>query len=187
MPENLIDFLNNGAPPVYMTLGSVIGNEKNAISITETTRLLFDAAKLVGCRAIIQSKWEYVSGISEDENIFRVNSAPYTEIFPKCSAVVHHGGAGTTQTATLCGCPSIVIAHIPDQILWGIELKRIGIGAKVLRRRTVTPRKIARELKRILNDSSIKELAAKISKNLEDEDGVAKAVKIINNEYNYIG
>ena len=107
-------------------------------------------------------------------------------MFPKCAVVVHHGGAGTTQTATLCGCPSIVIAHIPDQILWGTELKRLGIGAKVLNRRTVTPKKIARELQRILDDSSIKESVKKISKKLEDEDGVAKAVKIIDNQFKYI-
>jgi UDP:flavonoid glycosyltransferase YjiC (YdhE family) len=162
-----------------MTLGSVLAANNDPTAITDTTRLLYDAAKLAGCRAVIQSKWDLVSGIPEDENVFRVDSAPYTEVFPKCAAVVHHGGAGTTQTTALCGCPSVVIAHIPDQILWGTELKRLGIGAKVLNRHSVKPQKIARELKRILGDPVFKNTARAIGTQLEHEDGVANAVKVI--------
>ncbi|KAJ3081153.1 hypothetical protein HK102_002547 [Quaeritorhiza haematococci] len=40
---------------------------------------------------------------------------PHTWLFPKCTCVVHHGGAGTTQTACLSGVPSVVIPHMADQ------------------------------------------------------------------------
>ena len=179
MPQGLLHFLKNGTPPIYMTLGSMTGTQRNELLITETARLLYDAAKLVGSRAIIQSRWDNVSGIPEDENIFRVNSAPYTEVFPRCSVVVHHGGAGTTQTATLCGCPSLVIAHIPDQFLWGSELKRIGITSNVLNRRTVTSKKIAKELNRILNNPVMTENAKKTAAELVKENGVEKAIRIL--------
>jgi sterol 3beta-glucosyltransferase len=183
MPEKLMTFLDGGPPPVYMTLGSMTGTQNNALMITETTRLLFDAARLAGCRAVIQSRWKNVSGIPEDENIFRVDSAPYAEVFPKCAAVVHHGGAGTTQTATLCGCPSVVIAHIPDQFLWGSELKRLGIAPNVLNRRSVTPKKIADGLRRILNNPAMTDNAKKVGTCLAREDGVTNAVKIIDHQF----
>lgn len=179
VPQDLENFLNNGEPPVYFTLGSMTGTENNALYINETTKLLYDAAKLAGCRAIIQSRWEYVKNIPEDDSIFKVNSAPYLKIFPKCKAVIHHGGAGTTQTATLCGTPSIIIAHIQDQFLWGHQLKKLGIGGKVLSRQTVTSKKIAVEIQKITHDPSKKEKAIEIGKLLAAENGVQKAVKYI--------
>jgi sterol 3beta-glucosyltransferase len=179
MPEGLTDFLNAGSPPVYMTLGSMTGTENNALLMNETARLLVDSVRIAGCRAVIQSRWEHVTGIPEDTNIFRVRLAPYTEVFPRCAAVLHHGGAGTTHTATLCGCPSVVIAHIPDQFFWGSALRRLGIGAKVLNRRSATPHKIANELRRVLGDLSMAEKTRRIGEKLKSEDGVTRAAKII--------
>lgn len=183
MPENLENFLNKGEPPVYMTLGSMTGTENNSLMINETTQLLYDAAKLAGCRAIIQSRWEHVTNIPEDEKIFRVNSSPYLRVFPKCKAVVHHGGAGTTHTATLCGCPSVIIAHIQDQFLWGWQLKRLGIGGKVLSRQSVTPKRIAKEIRLIAENPKMAERAKKTGEILAAENGVSNAVKIIENMF----
>jgi sterol 3beta-glucosyltransferase len=183
MSENLNSFLTNGEPPVYMTLGSMAFSEKSSLLVNETTRLLFDAAKLAGCRAIIQSKWENVTDIPEDVNIFRVNSSPYTKVFPRCSAVVHHGGAGTTQIATMSGCPSVVIAHIVDQFLWGSELKWLGIGAEVLNRRTVTSKKIAKQIRVVLGRKSMTENAKKIGDSLKMENGVTNAGRIIETQF----
>lgn len=181
MPENLEDFLNNGEPPVYMTLGSMTGTGHNSLLINETTRLLYDAAKLAGCRAIIQSRWEHVTNIPENEKIFRVNASPYMKVFPKCKAVVHHGGAGTTQTATSCGCPSVVIAHIQEQFLWGWQLKKLGIGGKVLSRQSVTPKKIAKGIQFITDNPVMAEKAKYVGKILDAENGVSNAVNIIEN------
>jgi UDP:flavonoid glycosyltransferase YjiC (YdhE family) len=181
--EDLNRFLENGEPPVYMTLGSMTYSNKNSLLVSETTRLLFDAAKLAGCRTIIQSKWENVTEIPEDENIFRVNSSPYIKVFPRCRAVVHHGGAGTTQIATMSGRPSVIIAHIVDQFLFGSELKRLGIGAEVLNRRTVTSEKIAKQIQVVLGRKSMTENAKKTGENLIMEDGVTNAVRIIENQF----
>ena len=147
--------------------------------INETTRLLYDAARLAGCRAIIQSRWEHVNNLPEDENIFRVNASPYLKVFPKCKAVVHHGGAGTTQTATLSGCPSIVIAHIQDQFLFGWQLKKLGIGGNVLSRHSATSQKIAKEIRNALQSPARAVKAKQIGVMLAAEHGVENAVRII--------
>jgi len=76
-----------------------------------------------------------------------VASAPHHLIFPRCKAVVHHGGAGTTQTTMLAGIPSIPIAHIKEQEFWGLELKRLNIAPSLLIRRKVTPKKLAERIK----------------------------------------
>ena len=32
---------------------------------------------------------------------------PHTWLFPRCSVIVHHGGAGTTATALYAGVPQV--------------------------------------------------------------------------------
>lgn len=179
-PEGLDSFLGHIMEPVYMTLGSMTGTANNSLLINETTRLLYDAAKIANVRAIIQSRWEHVTDIPEDKNIFRVNSSPYSRVFPKCAAIVHHGGAGTTQMALMSGKPSLIIGHIQDQFLFGAELVRLGVSPFVLNRNTVTPGKIGRGLREILLHPAMTQKAITAGKIMQEEDGTATAVRIIN-------
>jgi vancomycin aglycone glucosyltransferase len=45
------------------------------------------------------------------------------------AAVVHHGGAGTTTTATRAGAPQVVVPQIADQPYWAGRVAALGIGA----------------------------------------------------------
>jgi hypothetical protein len=47
----------------------------------------------------------------------RLQRSPYNTIFPRCAAIVHHGGAGTTQCSLMAGCPSVIVAHLADQFV----------------------------------------------------------------------
>ncbi|MCI11713.1 sterol 3-beta-glucosyltransferase, partial [Trifolium medium] len=37
------------------------------------------------------------------DNVFLLEECPHDWLFPQCSAVVHHGGAGTTATGLKAG------------------------------------------------------------------------------------
>jgi UDP:flavonoid glycosyltransferase YjiC (YdhE family) len=105
-----------GRAPVYMTLGSWM--PQDLPNQADALRMLTEAATLAGCRAVIQaSHWE-ACGFRSDERIMYVSAAPHHLVLPRCAAVVHHGGAGTTQSATLAGVPHVVIAHISEQEHW---------------------------------------------------------------------
>lgn len=179
--EQLIHFLAEGPPPIYMTLGSMLSVDIGIEYLTSTTQLLIDAAKLVGCRAIIQSSWQQLSNLPAYPNIYRMmQRVPHPQIFPYCAAVVHHGGAGTTQTATLCGCPSVVVAHVSDQFFWGTQLKRLGVAPRLLYRHTVTAKNLAREIQRVIETPKMSENAKTLGRSLRKEDGVKVAVEQIN-------
>jgi sterol 3beta-glucosyltransferase len=81
------------------------------------------------------------------------------------------------------GCPSVVIAYIVDQFLWGSELKQLGIGAEVLNRRTVTSKKMAKQIQFVLGKKSMTENAKKIGDSLKMENGVTNAGRIIENQF----
>lgn len=175
--DSLARFLAGGPAPVYMTFGSWM--PRDAAGQTRALALLTDAARLAGCRAIVQCHaWEEY-GFRSDEHILYVAAAPHHEVFPHCSAVVHHGGAGTTQSATLAGKPSIVVANISEQEHWGRELQRLGIAGKLLKRRTVTAAALARQIQRLQGAPPIAEKARTIARAMRSEQGVAQAVREI--------
>lgn len=172
-------FLSAGAAPVYMTFGS--WTPRDIKHQSENLRLLSDAARLSGRRAIIQTPDAAACGFHSDEQILYVSASPHHMIFPRCAAVVHHGGAGTTQSTTLAGRPSVVVANIAEQEHWGQELQRLGIAGKPLRRRSVTAKKIAARIRALRPDMPAK--AAAIARAMAQENGVAAAVRIINQKY----
>ena len=175
MPEDLKAFLNNGEPPVYMTFGSCM-----QFDTEESTKILIDAAKRSGKRFIIQSDWKKIASPS-DSNIYCIGKTPHSEVFPKCSLIVHHGGAGTTQASILAGKPSVVVAHGFDQMYWGQQLNQTGIGGKVLERRSLTASGLASEIESMLLSEAKSKKASELGQRMKNENGVENAVKLISN------
>jgi len=176
MPEDLREFLNAGPPPVYITLGSMLSLDPSPDIITET---LIQSVLIAGCRAIIQSRWDELPDWPNHSTIFKIQKVPHQHIFPHCCAVVHHGGAGTTHSATLHGCPSVVIEHFLDQPFFAYELRRLRIAPKVLHRRNITAKKLARAIRDVLDAPDMKRRAEELGAFMQKENGVHKAVKMI--------
>jgi len=176
VPQRLEQFLATGPPPVYMTFGSMSLADP---SFADTLRLFTDAAKLADCRAIIQT--EDIPGERPADMLF-VQQVEHDLVFPRCSAVVHHGGAGTTHAASRAGCPSIVVEHVTDQAFWGGVLHRAGNAPPMLHRRTVTAAKLARAIRESLGSPSMREKARSIGETMQKEDGVKRAVALIGEE-----
>jgi UDP:flavonoid glycosyltransferase YjiC (YdhE family) len=177
VPAALRAFLDAGEAPVYMTFGSWMPKESGGQA--RVLRLLSEAARRADCRAIIQSHSAQACGFVSDQQILYIPTAPHQAIFPHCRAVVHHGGAGTTQSATLAGKPSIVVANIAEQEHWGRELRRIGIGAKPVRRRSVTAASLARRIREVVASAPMAARARAVATAMKREDGVAEAVKLV--------
>ncbi len=178
MPDTLKDFLEAEAPPVYMTFGSMtsLSDEFEEIALHDFTT----AAQLAGCRALIQSKVAPEGVYKGNPDIFIVSRLPHKHIFPHCAAVVHHGGAGHTQSTLLSGCPSVVVAHIADQIFWGRELNLLGVAPKPLFRQGFKVEKLARAIRTVLDNPGMKQRAEEIGSRMQQENGVETVVQAIN-------
>src|SRR5450830_1456312 len=149
--------------------------------------LLTRAAELAGCRAIIQGPSWQDCGFASSERILYVAAAPHHAIFPLCRAILHHGGAGTTQAATLAGRPSIVVAHIGEQEHWGKELHRLGIAGKPARRRSTSARQLARKIVEVLEAPGMTQRAEIVGAAMREENGVAAAVALIGRRFGPAG
>jgi sterol 3beta-glucosyltransferase/vancomycin aglycone glucosyltransferase len=176
MPEGLERFLDAGPPPVYMTFGSMLADDPEP---REITALLVEAAWLAGCRAVVQSNWGEVGEVPLHPDVFPVTRAPHDRVFPGCAAVVHHGGAGTTHAAAAAGCPSVVVEHASDQPLWGAVLHRQGLAPRVLHRRSLSAARLARTVRKVLDAPAMARRARAAAARMAGEDGVARAVSLI--------
>ena len=177
----LEEFLSRGDAPVYMTLGSVMPPDIRMQ--TDTVKLMCQAAEMANCRAIIQAPLWQECGFQPTAEIYYVQASPHSRVFPRCRAVVHHGGAGTTQAAALAGKPSIVVALGADQEFWGRELQRLGIAPAPLFRKKVTASQLAKSIKSAAASTEMSEKAKKIGAAMAGENGVQTAVKLINERF----
>ena len=166
-------FLGAGAPAVFMGFGSLM--PVSSSYLTEAVALMKEAARLAGCRAIIQAEVPPERG----DRVVIVGRTPHAQVFPRCAAVVHHCGAGTTHTTLKAGVPSVCVPHVSDQFGWADELRRLGVAPAAEHRRSLTAPRLARRIKEALADPGMRTRAAAVAARMKDDDGPTTAATMI--------
>jgi sterol 3beta-glucosyltransferase/vancomycin aglycone glucosyltransferase len=174
-PE-LAQFLESGSPPVYATFGSMGGGSGSRRE--ENASLLVEAARQAGRRLVLQQPPGEPPTVG-GEDVLCVTRAPHAVVFPRCAAVIHHGGAGTTQTAVRAGVPSVVVPHLADQFFWAEQVQRLGVGTAVRGRSKVKVAELAKAIERAYNDGDARRRAKTLAQSLEAEDGVRTAIELL--------
>lgn len=160
-------FLDEGSAPVLLTLGSW-----EHMAPQRVRAMLVDAAREAKTRAIVQTK------TSEEEvrdgDLFVLPWAPHRHLVPHCSAVVHHGGAGTTHMALRAGKPAIVLPFILEQRMWATRVQRVGAG-KWQSFWKATPRSVAGLIRTVASSSAMQRCASDMARAMASEDGTSVA------------
>ncbi len=172
-PIALTDFLQRGPAPVYVGFGS-IGDPKQA---TQTARLVSEALQQTGQRGILATGWQGSSDEPLPENIFSLESAPHSWLFPRMAAIVHHGGAATTAAGFRAGVPAVVIPHGLDQPAWARRVRELGVGTS-LPHRQLTAGKLAEAIKFLLKND-VQEKAHELGEKIRAENGAEVAARVI--------
>lgn len=124
-PASLTEFMEAGEPPVYIGFGSIVVDDPDRF-----TSLIFEAVEKAGVRALVSKGW---GGLGEEgntpENVYMLENTPHDWLFPRVSAVIHHGGAGTTAIGLKCGKPTMIVPFFGDQPFWGAMVSKAGAGA----------------------------------------------------------
>ena len=90
--------------------------------------------------------------------------------------LVHHGGAGTTAAGLKAACPTTIVPFFGDQPFWGERVHDRGVGPLPIPVDEFSLPKLIDAINFML-DPKVKENALKLSKAMENEDGVTGAVK----------
>jgi vancomycin aglycone glucosyltransferase len=124
LPDDLEAFLDAGTPPVYVGFGSMPMHAS-----TDVAQVAIEALRVQGRRAVVLRGWADLALIDDRDDCFVVGEVNQQALFGRMAAVVHHGGAGTTTTATRAGAPQVVVPQLADQPYWAGRVADLGIGA----------------------------------------------------------
>jgi UDP:flavonoid glycosyltransferase YjiC (YdhE family) len=158
-PEELMRFLNSGPPPVCIGLR---------------------ALELSGQRGLLLTGWGGMSQRPASPNVFFVDNVPHAWLFPRMAAVVTHGGAGTTGADLRAGVPNIITPVAPnDQAAWAERVVTLGVGPRLPGIKQLTAEKLAEAIQIAVTGSALRVRAAALGEKIRAEDGLARAVEII--------
>ncbi len=172
-PPDFEEFLSKGDAPIYLGFGSMPwGAQRN-------TEIITKAIAQWGGRAVIGKGWGGVKADELPKSVYVIDRAPHTELFKYVKAVVHHGGAGTTQTGLEAGRPTFAVPQFFDQPYWGKLIYELGCGPVPVRIKKLTPQILATALDDLSNTPSYARAAGAIADKMRLEDGTNRAVDVI--------
>ncbi|HEY3872468.1 MAG TPA: glycosyltransferase [Actinocrinis sp.] len=172
-PKELLDFLEDGEPPVFAGFGSITTRDPR-----RTTQLLAEAAAAAGARLLVQAGW---AGLGDDDmprGCLTIGSVPHEWLFPRVAAVVHHGGCGTTAAGLRAGLPSVVVPHSADQPFWGERITELKVG-RAIPWSKLTAGVLAAALREALENEALRRRAAELGTRIRAEDGIGVASALI--------
>jgi sterol 3beta-glucosyltransferase len=182
-PEALGQFLADGPAPVAIGFGSMTGRDPEG-----TQAIMLEAVRRVGARAVLLGGWADKSstgpgggGAAREiaPGVLWVAAAPHDWLFPRCAALVHHGGAGTTAAGLRAGRPSVIVPHFADQPYWGRRVQALGVGPAPLPRHRLTVDALAGAMRTAMTDAGIARRASELGSRISAEDGPGTAAALI--------
>ncbi|KAF3452428.1 hypothetical protein FNV43_RR02861 [Rhamnella rubrinervis] len=171
-PDSLVKWLEEGEKPIYIGFGSLPVQEPEKM-----TNIIVQALEITGQRGIINKGWGGLGNLKEPKKfVYLLDNCPHDWLFLHCSAVVHHGGAGTTAAGLKAACPTAIVPFFGDQPFWGERVHARGVGPAPIPVDEFTLEKLVDAI-RFMLDPQVKERALQLSKAMENEDGVTGAVR----------
>lgn len=157
----LEDFLANGSPPVLVTAGTAM---RHAAKFFHAA---LDACARLGRRAIFLT--HHPEQLASPLPVWAAyfDYVPFSQVLPRCAAIVHHGGIGTTAQALAAGIPQLVMPHAHDQPDNGSRVHRLGAGDILP---TCRPGSFERKLRQLLRNETLYNRCAAIAARMRTEN-----------------
>jgi UDP:flavonoid glycosyltransferase YjiC (YdhE family) len=125
MPQEVKQFLDHGDAPIVFTPGSANLQARKFFATAVAT------CKRLGRRGILLTEFEEHLPANLPSTIARYSYVPLDLLLPRCSAIVHHGGIGTSSQGMLAGIPQLIMPMAYDQFDNAERLRELGIGTAV--------------------------------------------------------
>jgi UDP:flavonoid glycosyltransferase YjiC (YdhE family) len=122
LPASLMQFCGAGSPPVAFTFGTGMAHPADLF------RSALEACRRLGVRGIFLTKYRDQLPAALPSTVVHHSFAPFQKLFPRCTAVVHHGGIGTVAEAMAAGLPQLICPIAFDQTDSAVRTKKLGAG-----------------------------------------------------------
>ncbi len=174
--EKVSEFLKVGEPPIVFTLGTA------AVQMnSDFFKIAFKAIKQTKIRVIflIGENSNHVNDeMSNDEQVCISDYESYPLLFPKCKAIVHQCGIGTTSQALYSGKPQIMIPFAHDQPDNAHRVKNLGCGEIVFAKK-LSVEKLVKAINEVTGNKEYSIAAEKYREGLLGSDFEREFLKAI--------
>ncbi|UCH74044.1 MAG: hypothetical protein JSU82_17285 [Rhodospirillales bacterium] len=103
--------------------------------------------------------------------------APLLDVLRNASAIIHHGGIGTTEAAVGIGRPQVVLPRHMEQELTARALEELGVGVKVSG--NFAPGAVADALNTVIDDPQFAERAGEFAETLRGRGPIDNVERIV--------
>jgi sterol 3beta-glucosyltransferase len=172
-PDDLVEFINAGKPPIYAGFGSMVPQNQEQI-----VQAVIDFFNISGERGLIYRGWADLHPDQVPDNVKLIDSVPFEWLFPQMKAVIHHGGAGTTAAGVRAGVPSVIVPFIADQPFWGRLIYKQRIGSWHIPAKRLNGQRLAKAV-RFATQPHIQANAAAMGEAVRAEDGITQTIQLI--------
>ncbi|MEU9000154.1 glycosyltransferase [Streptomyces caniferus] len=173
-PDILRDFLADGDKPIFIGFGSSLAPDPGA-----TGRLVRDAVRRAGVRAVVVAGWGGIEIPGPAPDILTVTEVPYDWLLPRVRAAVHAGGAGALNAALQAGIPQVSCPFHKEQLMWAKHLQAAGVAPAPLLQRDLTSDGLAGALRRAVTDPDLARTATRLARQVRTEHGAERAVRVL--------
>lgn len=161
----LLEFLADGPPPVFIGFGS---------SEAVDAEFMLDTIRGAGVRAVLQGA-EGISG----PGVLGIGEVPHEWLFPRMAAVVHHAGAGTAAAGLRAGVPTVSVPIYTDQPFWATRITALGAGPQPVPYKHLITERLAAAIKQATTTPAYADKALLVAAALATEDGTAPVISAL--------
>ncbi len=145
LPVEVARFCEAGSAPIVFTFGTGMAQPARHFQAA------LAACRQLGARGLFLTRFNDQLPAVLPSSILAWNYVPFRTLFPRCAAVVHHGGIGTTAQAMAAGVPQLIQPICFDQADNGSRVMRLGVG-HCLRARHASGKQLANALRDLMTD-----------------------------------
>lgn len=172
-PPELTAFLDAGPAPVVITFGSMAAGAGAWLADA-----VGSAVRTSGVRAIVQAGWAQLA-VDASDQVLPLGEAPHSWLFPRASAVVHHGGAGTSGAVFRAGIPAVVTPIYADQPLWASRAHVLGVGPSPIPFTKLTGDRLAAAIADAVGQSGFRQRATSLATSVNADNGARPVIEAV--------
>ncbi len=171
LDEEVVRFCSDGPErPIFIGFGSMVAAHSQLDAILE-------AVQKTGRRAVIGGHAN--SKGKAPSSCLLISGAPFWRLFPLCSAIVHHGGSGTTAVAARAGVPQAIIPQWSDQYFWADRIVELRLGPRAFPIEELDTAKLAALLSELDGSDEFRSSAKRVGLQIDPPRGVRRAADAI--------
>ncbi|MGW1375096.1 nucleotide disphospho-sugar-binding domain-containing protein [Streptomyces sp. NPDC002446] len=158
-------------PRVCLTLGTVLPGVEG---VGHLKQVVHEAAR-TGAEIVLAVGDSDLTALGDlPDNVRPTGWIPLHELLPSCSAVVHHGGDGTTFTALARAVPQLIVPHGNEQLLNTKAVADRGVGVGIELDAFTTA-----HLSALLEDAAYRAAAEEVRAEIEAMPAPAETVPVL--------